>query len=67
MQFGAGRQGWSSFRANHLERCNQLANELGGWIVWLDESTQPAKPSGPYFVPMEEWLSMFERNGGIGK
>jgi hypothetical protein len=34
-----------------LRRCQQLADEVGGWIRWTN---------GPQFVPMVQWLEMVE-------
>jgi len=35
-----------------LRRCKKLADDIGGWIVWAS--------NGPQFVPMAQWLTLFE-------
>ena len=36
-----------------LRRCQQLADEAGGWIYWDD---------GPQFAPTAQWLAMFAQH-----
>lgn len=37
-----------------LEELAEIANDIGGWIVWDDEF-------GETFIPMDEWLKRYER------
>jgi len=40
-----------------LRRCQQLADETGGWIYWDD---------GPQFAPMAQWLAMVAQHNDAG-
>jgi hypothetical protein len=53
---------WSHHRTELIEQ----ANEIGGWIIWLDDDVDPAlahQPDewGEKFIPMNEWLKMYEK------
>lgn len=57
--------GMSEIDAEQLQRCGQLAQELGGWIVWVDDHDLPGtswQEWGKRFVPMDEWLEMYRRH-----
>ena len=46
-----------------LKRCLSLSAEVGGWIYWADDHTDPALPReawGARFTPMAQWLTMVE-------
>jgi len=55
---GSPAPGYGAINPRFLRRCQQLANEIGGWILWKD---------GPQFVPMAQWLELVEarRKAGI--
>lgn len=59
LQDGDHRYGMGKMDAEQLEICRELAKELNGWIIWVDDDTDPALPIaewGPCFVSTEEWL-----------
>ena len=61
LQSGDRRYGLGEMDAEQLERCRHLAAELDGWILWVDDDTDPDMPVeewGPRFVPMAQWLAM---------
>ncbi len=63
---GDRRYGMGEMAQADGERCKALADELGGWIVWRDDTTDdgmPVEDWGPYFLPMAEWLARYERWG----
>jgi len=65
MQDGNLRFGLGEIDVEKLRRCGQLAQELGGWIVWVDDHDLPGTRSqewGNRFVPMAEWLEMYRQN-----
>lgn len=44
-----------------LRRCKLLSDEVGGWLYWADDRTNPGLPHdawGPRFAPMPQWLAM---------
>lgn len=44
-----------------LRRCKLLSEEVGGWIYWADDRTDPTLPReafGARFAPMVQWLAM---------
>ena len=44
-----------------LRRCKLLSEEVGGWIYWADDRTDPTLPReafGARFAPMALWLAM---------
>ena len=46
-----------------LKRCLSLSAEVGGWIYWADDHTDPALPReawGARFAPMAQWLTMVD-------
>jgi hypothetical protein len=62
IQSGDHRYGLAEIEPEQLEQCRILSEELGGWIVWADDETDPVLPRdmwGPKFVSMSEWLEMF--------
>lgn len=62
---GDRRYGMSEMDAGQLEKCRILSDELGGWIVWVDDEQDPDLPVeewGPRFIPMDRWLGMVAAN-----
>ena len=49
--FGKGLQ------EDDRKRLSELANDAGGWYYWSDEA-----PVGEKFIPMEDWLKMYEEH-----
>ena len=63
LQDGDLRYGMGEMDAASLMRCRALSLTLGGWIVWVDDDTDPSLTHehwGPRFVPMDVWLQMVE-------
>jgi hypothetical protein len=61
LQTGDRTYGMSEMNPDQLKRCGELAQELDGWIIWLDDYTDPTLPSeklGPRFVSMGAWLDI---------
>ncbi|MCF8169190.1 MAG: hypothetical protein K9K38_05340 [Rhodoferax sp.] len=49
-----GPDPWPASRAmspRHLRLCRKISKEIDGWMYWAN---------GPQFVPMAQWLEMFE-------
>ena len=49
-----------SIPAEYRERLKQLSDATGGWVYWNDEPNVSAGEHGAKFVPIEEWLTMFD-------
>jgi len=67
LQDGDSRYGMGEMDATSLMRCRALSLTLGGWIVWVDDDTDPTLTHehwGPRFVPMDVWLRMVEAANG---
>ncbi len=65
LQDGDRRYGMSEMDAEQLERCRTLANELDGWVIWVDDDERqnlPASEWGPRFVSMGDWLAKVTAN-----
>ena len=65
LQDGDRRYGMGEMDAEQLEGCRALANELDGWVIWVDDDDVPGLPNeqwGPRFVPMARWLRMLPAN-----
>lgn len=57
LQDGNRRYGMGEIDAQQLEKCRELAKDLDGWIVWVDDDTEPGLPTRALrFVSMSEWL-----------
>lgn len=44
-----------------IDKLRQLSQELGGWIIWVDDEDLPDMPIddwGPRFVPMASWVKL---------
>ena len=68
LQDGDRRYGMGEMDAKQLEKCRELAKELDGWIVWVDDATDlnlPAEEWGPRFVSMSEWLPKVTDNAEV--
>lgn len=51
--------GMSEVPAARIEELRAISAEVGGWICWFDDQTDPNLPIhewGAAFVPMDEWL-----------
>jgi len=46
--------------AEYRQRLQQLSDVAGGWIYWNDEPSEHPAGHGAKFVPIENWLNMFE-------
>jgi len=49
---GRAENGYQYANPRLLRRCKKLAAEIGGWMRWT--------PDGPQFVPMAQWLVLYE-------
>ena len=68
LQDGDRRYGFSEMDAQQLAKCRELAKELDGWIVWVDDDTDPNLPAaewGPRFLSMSEWLPKVTANAEL--
>lgn len=64
LQDGDRTYGMGEMDAEQLEQCRTLANEIDGWIVWVDDDDIPGLPScewGPRFLPMADWLALYTK------
>lgn len=58
------RYGIGEVELQQIEELRAISAEVGGWIRWrndYDDKNLPRSEWGPVFVPMEEWLTMYER------
>lgn len=47
-----------------IREIKEISDEIGGWIHWADDDFDPQLPAeewGPRFIPIAEWLPMYER------
>lgn len=61
LQAGDTRYGMTRMDPELLEKCRALSEQLGGWIIWLDndcDENLPVDQWGPYFVDMDQWLTI---------
>ena len=68
LQDGDRQYGMGEMDAKQLEKCRELARDLDGWIVWVDDDTDPdlpAKEWGPRFVSMSDWLPKVTANAEL--
>lgn len=62
---GSRLYGMGEMDSEQLEKCRELAAELNGWIVWIDDDERkdmPVAEWGPRFVDMDEWLKRVTAN-----
>ena len=58
------RYGLGEVELQQIEELRAISTEVGGWIRWRDDDDDKSLPPsewGPVFVPMEQWLPMYER------
>ena len=49
-----------------IDDLRAISEEIGGWIRWRDDDEEPGLHHdhwGPVFVPMAEWLKMYQEMG----
>ena len=44
-----------------IDALRMLSSDINGWIRWRDDEESPDDDWGPEFVPMTEWLAMYDR------
>ena len=58
------RYGMGAVEPEQIEEMRAIAAEIGGWIRWRDDDGEKGLPPsewGSVFIPMPEWLEMYER------
>lgn len=61
------RYGMGDVPLSDIWMLRELANELGGWIVWWDDADEPGLDNdgwGPRFVTMDEWEVLQKKRYG---
>ena len=51
-------------KEEQIAELRAISTEIGGWIRWRDDEEDanlPPEQWGPVFVPMEEWLRIYEK------
>jgi hypothetical protein len=41
-------------------KLKELAERAGGWIIYAEDSARPRDREGNSFVPVQDWLDLFE-------
>jgi len=61
IQTGDLEFGMATINSYDLKRCKELADKVNGWVVWMDNGHGlPIGQWGNYFIPMNDWLKMYE-------